>query len=139
MDSREQAATVDAVPGAVTTPPTPYADTRNWEDFTPHVALEHRRDFGLVYLSYSRGFKGGGYSYPAPLNPVLSPETMDSYEIGFKSDLADDRLRLSSALFFYDLKDLQVSRNFGGAIQHHGERRGRPCARSGGRCRDAGN
>ena len=39
---------------------------------------------------------------------------MDSYEIGIKSDLADDRLRLSSALFFYDLKDLQVSRNFGG-------------------------
>jgi len=107
-------ATVDAVPGVVTTPSTPYADARNWEDFTPHVALEHRRNFGLVYLSYSRGFKGGGYSYPAPLNPVLRPETLDSYEVGIKSDLADDRLRLSSAFFFYDLKDLQVSRNFGG-------------------------
>jgi len=80
------------------------------------VALERRGGFGLVYLSYSRGFKSGGYNYPAPLNPVLNPETVDSYEIGVKSELADDRLRLSSALFFYDLKDLQVSRNFGGGF-----------------------
>ena len=111
-----KAATLDAVPGAVTNAPTPYADTRDWEEFTPRVALEHRGDFGLVYLSYSRGFKSGGYNYPASVNPVLNPETLDSYEIGVKSDLADDRLRLSSALFFYDFKDLQVSRNGGGVF-----------------------
>ena len=115
--SRERkSATLDAVPNAVTNAPTPYADARDWDDFTPRLALEYRGDFGLAYLSYSRGFKSGGYNYPASLNPVLNPETLDSYELGVKADLADDRLRLSSALFHYDFKDLQVSRGGAGAF-----------------------
>ena len=100
----------------MTNAPTPYADARNWDDFTPRVALEYRGSFGLAYLSYSRGFKSGGYNYPASLNPVLNPETLDSYELGIKADLADGRLRLRSALFHYDFKDLQVSRGGAGAF-----------------------
>jgi iron complex outermembrane receptor protein len=96
--------------GAVTNVPTPYADERDWDDFTPRVALEYRGNFGLVYASYSRGFKSGGYNYPASVNPVLNPETLDSYEIGVKSDLGSERFRLSSALFYYDFADLQVTR-----------------------------
>jgi iron complex outermembrane receptor protein len=103
-------ATLADVPEAVANVPTPYADERDWDDFTPRVSLEYRGDFGLAYVIYSRGFKGGGYNYPASVNPVLNPETVDSYEIGLKTDLADERLRLSSALFFYDFSDLQVAR-----------------------------
>jgi iron complex outermembrane receptor protein len=114
--SRERkSATLEAVPNAVTNAPAPYADARDWDDFTPRLALEYRGDFGLAYMSYARGFKSGGYNYPASLNPVLNPETIDSYELGFKADLAGDRLRVRSALFYYDVKDLQVSR--GGAGQ----------------------
>ncbi|RPI64777.1 MAG: TonB-dependent receptor, partial [Lysobacterales bacterium] len=114
--SRERkSATVETVPNAVTNAPTPYSDARDWDDFTPRLALEYRGDFGLAYVSYARGFKSGGYNYPASLNPVLNPETIESYELGFKADLASDRLRLRSALFYYDVKDLQVSR--GGAGQ----------------------
>jgi len=80
------------------------------------VALEYRRDFGLAYLSYTRGFKTGGYNYPASANPVLNPETLDSYELGIKASVAGDRLRLRSALFEYDFKDLQVSRGGAGAF-----------------------
>jgi iron complex outermembrane receptor protein len=115
--SREQkAATLANVPRAVLNAPTPYADMRDWDELTPRAALEYRSDFGLAYLSYSRGFKSGGYNYPASLNPVLNPETLDSYEIGIKSNVANDRLRLSSALFFYDFEGLQVTRGGAGAF-----------------------
>jgi iron complex outermembrane receptor protein len=115
--SRERkAATLGAVPGAVTNVPTPYADARDWEAFTPHVALEYRAGFGLAYVSYSRGFKTGGYNYPASVNPVLDPESLDSYELGIKTSFASDRLRLRSALFQYDFEDLQVSRGGPGAF-----------------------
>jgi iron complex outermembrane receptor protein len=114
--SESKSATLEAVPDTVTNAPTPYADARDWDDFTPRVALEYRAAFGLAYLSYSRGFKTGGYNYPASLNPVLNPETLDSYELGIKTGLADDRLRVRSALFHYDFEDLQVSRGGAGAF-----------------------
>ncbi|HZF31808.1 MAG TPA: TonB-dependent receptor, partial [Gammaproteobacteria bacterium] len=115
--SRERkSATLAPAPNAVTNAPTPYAEARHWDELTPHVSLEYRRDFGLAYLSYSRGFKSGGYNYPASLNPVLNPETVDSYELGVKAQLAHDRLRVNSALFFYDFRDLQVTRGGVGAF-----------------------
>ena len=116
FNHEHKSATLEAVAGAVTNAPTPYADARDWDEFTPRAALEYRADFGLAYLSYSRGFKSGGYNYPASLNPVLNPETLDSYELGVKTDLASNRVRLSSALFYYDFKDLQVSRGGAGAF-----------------------
>lgn len=103
-------ATLSDVPGAVTNVPTPYADASEWDDFTPRLSLEYRGDFGLAYVSYSRGFKSGGYNYPASVNPVLNPETLDSYEVGIKTDFANERLRLNPVLFYYDFRDLQVTR-----------------------------
>jgi iron complex outermembrane receptor protein len=114
--AEHKSATLEAPPGAVTNVPTPYADSRGWDDFTPRLSVEYRADFGLAYLTYSRGFKSGGYNYPASVNPVLNPETLDSFELGIKATLAVDRLRLRSALFHYDFKDLQVSRGGPGAF-----------------------
>ena len=114
--SEDKSATLEPAPDAVTNVPTPYADARSWDELTPRVALEYRRDFGLAYLSYTRGFKTGGYNYPASANPVLNPETLDSYELGIKASFVGDRLRLRSALFDYDFKDLQVSRGGAGAF-----------------------
>jgi iron complex outermembrane receptor protein len=115
--SRERkSAMLEAAPGAVTNVPTPYADARDWQELTPRVALEYRGDLGLAYFSYSRGFKTGGYNYPASVNPVLNPETLDSYEIGIKTDLASERLRLGATLFHYDFENLQVSRGGPGAF-----------------------
>ena len=114
--SEDKSATLEPAPDAVTNVPTPFADARSWDEFTPRVALEYRRDFGLAYLSYTRGFKTGGYNYPASANPVLNPETLDSYELGIKASFVGDRLRLRSALFDYDFKDLQVSRGGAGAF-----------------------
>jgi iron complex outermembrane receptor protein len=116
FSSERKRATLADVAGAVTNVPTPYDDEREWDEFTPLVSLEYRGDFGLAYATYSRGFKSGGYNYPASINPVLNPESLESYEIGVKSDLASGRLNLSSALFTYDFRDLQVTRGGTGAF-----------------------
>lgn len=77
-------------------------------------------DAFLAYASVSTGYKGGGVNprpyfgpdtgecedLPAgvirPCNQIKSfdPETITTYEVGFKADLFDRRLRINSAAFF---------------------------------------
>ncbi len=40
---------------------------------------------------------------------VASPETISSFEIGYKADLLSDRLRINAALFSYEVDDMQLS------------------------------
>jgi iron complex outermembrane recepter protein len=67
-----------------------------------------------VYASYSTGFKSGGFQYvpfsAAQANVLFKPEDIKTYEIGFKSELMNRKIRLNVAAFHYDYKDLQVSR-----------------------------
>lgn len=63
----------------------------------------------LLYASYNRGFKGGLFNlanYPISNGRAL-PEKLDSYEVGFKSDLFDRRLRLNGSAYYYNYQDLQ--------------------------------
>jgi len=59
----------------------------------------------LVYGNVSTGFRSGGFN--AVLADAqasftsLKPEEITSYELGFKSEMADRRLRLNGAVFHY--------------------------------------
>ena len=46
---------------------------------------------------------------------VADAETINSIEVGFKSDLLEDTLRLNAAAFYYVIDDLQLSAIGGGA------------------------
>src|SRR3546814_14369199 len=46
----------------------------------------------------------------AQANVLFQPEDITTYEVGFKSEWLDRRLRFNVAAFHYDYKDLQVSR-----------------------------
>ncbi|HWW57615.1 MAG TPA: TonB-dependent receptor [Sphingopyxis sp.] len=86
---------------------------KTWREFTPRVAIEYKINQNiLVYASAARGFKGGGWQSAAPdlatAIRAFNPETAWSYEVGFKSDLFDRRVRLNLAAFQLDFKDLQV-------------------------------
>jgi iron complex outermembrane receptor protein len=75
-----------------------------------HVAPD-----ALLYLSYNRGVKGGGFT--APLFPstiqnkddlTFRPEVLTSYEAGFKSEFLHHTVRLNGAVYYYDYKDYQA-------------------------------
>ncbi len=57
----------------------------------------------MAYASYARGYKGPAYNvfFNMTVNnaPVIDAETADSYEVGFKSTLADGRMILNGAAF----------------------------------------
>jgi iron complex outermembrane receptor protein len=67
-----------------------------------------------VYAQYSTGFKGGGIN-PRPFNAQqvkpFSPETLSAYELGWKSDLFDRRVRLNIAAFVGEYEDIQLGLN----------------------------
>lgn len=67
-----------------------------------------------VYASYTTGyraggFNGGSYDRSGVGADAFDEETLSSAEIGFKSVLADDRLRLNATIFYYEYDDVQVS------------------------------
>ena len=78
-------------------------------DYTPN-------DDVLLYASFSRGFKSGGFNggnvgfEPDPIAALqpYEPEFVNAYELGFKSELLDNALRINGAVFFNDTSDLQV-------------------------------
>ena len=82
--------------------------------FTPRVSLDQQ--FGpdvLGYVSFNRGFKSGGFN-PGVYGPTLVggstflPEQLDAYELGIKSTLWDQRVRLNAAAFYYNYSDIQL-------------------------------
>ncbi|NML12282.1 TonB-dependent receptor [Sphingobium sp. AR-3-1] len=76
------------------------------------VAADYRlTDSLMVYGSVSTGFKGGG-SNPRPFNTqqviAFRPEKLTAYEIGFKSDFFNRRVRLNASAFINDYVDIQI-------------------------------
>ncbi len=108
---------------------TNFSGKRSFNKFTPRVSVsfkptpEHN-----IYASYSQGFKGGGFDprgvgANAPdLNgngirgendevaAFLSfrPESVDSYEVGYKGNLFDGGLTFALAGFYADYTDVQI-------------------------------
>ena len=100
--------TPNAIPDA--TPASTRRVTRSWDAWTPRVGLEFRpSDDRLFYLTYSEGFKSGGFNDLSVVNPPFDPELVDSIEVGAKTEWLGGRLRANASAFYYDYTDLQVS------------------------------
>lgn len=93
---------------------TPFDESKSWNAFTPKFTAQYNFDNAMVYLSYSRGFKSGGYNYPAKspagVGQALNPETLDMIELGSKGKFFDNKVRAAAAAYYYNYKDLQVTR-----------------------------
>jgi iron complex outermembrane receptor protein len=90
--------------------------------FTPRASIQFKPTPNHnLYLSYSKGFKGGGFdprgqSSQAPSQSpedifefmAFDPEKVDSYEAGWKASLFGRRLQLATAVFDAEYKDVQV-------------------------------
>ncbi len=81
----------------------------SYDEFTPRFGIEFRPDEdNLFYATVSKGFKSGGWN-AFDNSPSFEPESLWSYEVGSKSELADGLIRLNTSAFYYDYKNLQVS------------------------------
>jgi iron complex outermembrane recepter protein len=84
----------------------------SFNKFTPKVSVDFRpNDDHLIYASWSRGYRSGGFSNRAQTvfstNAPYRPETVDSYEVGLKSAFFDRKLQFNVAAFYAKYKDLQ--------------------------------
>jgi iron complex outermembrane recepter protein len=83
----------------------------SWSQFTPRVALDFApRDGMLTYVSWSQGFKSGGFNGRGNSTETIgpySPELVNNYELGLKSEWLDRRLRFNVAGFLTDYSDKQ--------------------------------
>lgn len=100
----------DGIFPAVSRPQT--AKRANFRQFTPRANIRYEiAPRTNVYASYSKGFRSGAFNSQIPLNPAdwqpAREETIDAYEVGFKT--AGDSFHLELAGFYYDYKNLQVS------------------------------
>jgi iron complex outermembrane receptor protein len=71
---------------------------------SPKVGIDYKwTDTLMTYALYSVGFRGGGFG-PRPSNALqlasFEPEDLDNYEIGFKSEFFDRRMRLNGDVFY---------------------------------------
>jgi outer membrane receptor protein involved in Fe transport len=134
--------------GVVVTPcswwaatPTRFAPTTRQEPLTysmhdnyitPKLVMRYElTDDAMLYGSFAEAKKPGGFSTLGtgafgfdpdgdgqPTEVIYKPEAMEVWEIGFKTRLADGRLRLNSAFFFEDYTDkqTQVQKVFNGQL-----------------------
>ena len=104
----------------------------DWDKVTFKVAGDYQlNDDQLVYLSYSTGFQAGGFRTlcfgdlsSACGGTAFDPQTVGSFELGWKSDLADNTVRLNVATFYAmydDIQQIVINNSFGFPIDNIGD------------------
>lgn len=119
-----------AIPIAVTSD---FEGSETFEEFTPRASISYKpNENHNIYFTYSRGFKGGGFDPRGQTTAApdldgdgdidfddqfeflrFAPETVDSYELGWKASLLDNRVNVSLALFKSDYNDVQIPGSVG--------------------------
>lgn len=87
--------------------------TNKIKSVTPMASLSEQWTKDLMtYVSYSEGFKSGGFTQrvfpPEPTIPSFNPEFAKVYEAGFKYTGLNRRLKINGAVFHTKYDDLQI-------------------------------
>jgi len=97
---------VDSVPGGLD-----FSSDETWNELTPRVSLDYRLNQNLMfYGSYSRGFRSGGFVGRAVVSEDAGPfktETVDTFELGTRTDWWGNRLRFNLTGFYTAYNDKQ--------------------------------
>jgi iron complex outermembrane receptor protein len=107
--------------GGPTYPNCTYKASVDYDQTTWLASADWRPIDGLMlYGSVSTGYRAGAFTAPGNSSPITTvvantaaftpyaPEKVTNYEVGFKGDLLDRRLRVNGAFFYMDYKDIQV-------------------------------
>lgn len=104
--------------------PAPQKLDRSFGEITPKIAAQFQlNDDNMLYVSASNGFQAGGFQTLCFGNVSSScagafydPQTVWSYEIGYKGDMFDSRLRINALIFHAAYDDIQQTVIRGGAF-----------------------
>jgi iron complex outermembrane receptor protein len=97
-------------------PVDPYAkaadDNIDEDEWTGKIGADYTTEAGhLLYASASHGYRNGGFNAQAFTDPseltTVDAETLDAFEVGFKSQWLDGSLQLNGAAFFYTYENQQ--------------------------------
>ena len=99
--------------------PLPTTDSKDFDDLAPRFSAAYQvSDDANLYATISKGYKAGGFTLGfngakgEAIDEPFKPETLWNYEVGFKSEWLDNRLRLNAAAFHLDWSDLQLETIF---------------------------
>lgn len=85
------------------------ADSASSDSFDPAFTANYAwNDDVITYFRYAQAYRSGGFDSGAERLQAFDPEELESYEIGIKSQLLDDRLLFNLAVFTHDYTDIQV-------------------------------
>lgn len=88
-----------------------YKDSFKTNNISPKIAIEYKLTPNVMtYASVAKGYKAGGfYMYAKPSYPKkYDSESLVNYEIGTKTNFLNNRLMLNAAIYYMDLKDMQM-------------------------------
>jgi iron complex outermembrane recepter protein len=120
-DEKKELTFENIVPGPGAPAFGPVEREASWTEPTWRVSLDYQiTDQTMVYASYNRGFRSGGFNGRATTIETLGPyepEKVDSYEVGVRTDMLDERLRanLTAYLMNYKNKQEEIITASGGA------------------------
>ena len=94
-----------------------FEESGDWSKFNPKVGIDYSIDDDtMVYASYAEGFKSGGINMradalasPAGFSHVFEPEDAASFELGIKTEMLDNRVRMNAAVFTTDYENVQIT------------------------------
>lgn len=79
---------------------------------TGRAGVDIKLGRNLLYANYSRGYRASAFNALAFFAPsevnVARPETVDSYEVGFKTQFLDRKITFNGAAFYYSYKNQQA-------------------------------
>lgn len=89
-------------------------DDDEWNNFNPQLTVNYRWSPALsTYAKAATGYRSGGYNVRVRTSDAFrtpfDEEEVTSYELGFKSDLFDRRLRFNGAVFHMIYSEQQVA------------------------------
>jgi iron complex outermembrane receptor protein len=88
--------------------------SESWSKVTGRALAKYQiSDNAMTYVSYSTGYKSGGYDSLSVFTATdpLEPEETTSYEWGIKGDFFDNSLRTQFSLFRLDVDDKAESKD----------------------------
>ncbi|MBC2776566.1 TonB-dependent receptor [Parasphingopyxis marina] len=111
-----------------------------FKEFTPRASISFQpTPDHNIYLSYSRGFKGGGFDPRGQTSQApdldgdgdidaadiyefmsFDPEIVDSFELGYHGSLANGAVTVSLAGFYADYTDIQIPGSVGADTDNDG-------------------